>query len=206
MNYIYDIYINLNETLYDFYEWNKNDNIIHIKKIPIFMVDCNTLKCMISNKIKVDSNFIKKINNKTEVWSPNTKLFYCALFSDYNNIIAIQFSDKGNSIKKSYLYVDEESEILEDIEKEKQSNISFEKLEKTNYILKTRKQIKIDNFINNELKNIDEKRLNYVCYECFGSLNNNLDESIKKLKSIDYQSKKYNNLYDILKLTSKANK
>ena len=40
MNYIYDIYLNLNKNLYDFYEWNKSDNIIHIKKIIDFLTNC----------------------------------------------------------------------------------------------------------------------------------------------------------------------
>ena len=39
MNYIYDILVNFKETLYDFYEWNKNDNITHIRKIPLFRIN-----------------------------------------------------------------------------------------------------------------------------------------------------------------------
>ena len=113
MNYIYDIYINLNELLYDFYEWNKSDNIIHIKKIPFFIIDSNTFKYIISNKIKIDSNFLKKINNKTEIWSPIISIPYCALFCDYNDIIVVQFDKYGYSIKKSFLNIDEENEIIE---------------------------------------------------------------------------------------------
>ena len=200
MNYIYDIYINLNESLYDFYEWNKSDNIIHIKKIPFFIVDSNTLKYMISNKIKVDSNFLKKINNKVEIWSPIIRIQYCALLCDYNDIIVIQFDKYGYSIKKSFLNVDEENEIIEDIEKSNISNITFKLVGKTNSLLKTRKQLKIDSFINKELKNIDNKKLNYICYECLGYISNDIND----LKKLDHTSKKYKNLYDILKLTSKA--
>ena len=202
MNYIYDIYINLNELLYDFYEWNKSDNIIHIKKIPFFIIDSNTFKYIISNKIKIDSNFLKKINNKTEIWSPIISIPYCALFCDYNDIIVVQFDKYGYSIKKSFLNIDEENEIIEDIEKNSISNITFKLVGKTNSLLKTRKQIKIDRFINKELKNIDNKRLNYICYECLGYISNNIND----LKKLDHSSKKYKNLYDILKLTSKASK
>lgn len=35
MNYIYDIYLNFNEVAYDFFEWNKNDKITHIKNTCI---------------------------------------------------------------------------------------------------------------------------------------------------------------------------
>ena len=44
MNYIYDIYLNLNETLYDFFDWNKNDKLTHIKKIPVFKVSEENFK------------------------------------------------------------------------------------------------------------------------------------------------------------------
>ena len=37
MNYIYDILINFNENLYDFYDWNLNDQIDHIRKIPVII-------------------------------------------------------------------------------------------------------------------------------------------------------------------------
>ena len=39
MNYIYDLLLNFNENIYEFYDWNKTDNIKHIKKIPIFKID-----------------------------------------------------------------------------------------------------------------------------------------------------------------------
>ena len=38
MKYIYDINLNFNEILYDFFEWNKSDNIIHTAKIPIIEI------------------------------------------------------------------------------------------------------------------------------------------------------------------------
>ena len=34
MNYIYDILLNFKNKLYDFYDWNINDDITHIRKIP----------------------------------------------------------------------------------------------------------------------------------------------------------------------------
>ena len=33
MKYIYDIILNFNERLYEFYEWKDNDDIEYIKKI-----------------------------------------------------------------------------------------------------------------------------------------------------------------------------
>ena len=38
MNYIYDVISNFQLNYYDFFDWNKNDKLIHIKMIPIFKV------------------------------------------------------------------------------------------------------------------------------------------------------------------------
>lgn len=202
MNYIYDIYLNLNKTLYDFYDWNKSDNLTHIKKIPIFMIDTSTFKIITYNTIQIDNRFINKINNLTETWNHNN-ISNCALFCDCNNIIAIEFNKDGVSTKKSFLYIDEESEILDDIDNYNITNISFKVINKTGCSLLTRKQNKINDFINNELKSIDSKRLDYIYYECTGKSNGKNIDKINNLKKINHNSKNYKNLYDILKLTSK---
>ena len=198
MNYIYDIYLNLNEVLYDFFDWNKKDNLIHIKKIPIFMLDSDTLNMITFNNIKISNVFIKKINNKTVLWN-NTNNITCALFCDSNNIIAIEFDNEGTSLKKSYLYIDEEAEVLDDIDDYSITNITFELLDKTPILLTTRNELNMNNFINKELSKIDKKKLDYICYECLGKKKGN----INNLKSLEHSSSNYKNLYDILKLTSK---
>ena len=202
MNYIYDIYLNLNQNLYDFFDWDKSDKIIHIKKIPIIKVSEKILKKLISNKIKISSNLLQKISKKVELWNTSENLDCCALFTDSSNIIAIQFDVTGNSIKKSYLAIDEELEIIEISNKIKEANIDFQVLNKEKKIFKTRKQIKDDNFINNELKNIDESKLNYIFFECFGKQEKNKKIILNKINKISRNSKTYKNLYDILKLTS----
>lgn len=206
MNYIYDIYLNLNETLYDFYDWNKNDKITHIKKIPIFKTDESILKTIIHNIFSINKDFLSNIHNKTEIWNFNKKIDYCCLFSDGNSIISIEFNKNGKSIKKSFLYVDEELEILETIYKLKEKNIDINILKEETNILKTRNQIKEEKFINKELKNIDENKLNYIYFECFGKKETNKQIILKNINNISKNSKIYKNLYDILKLTSTTKK
>ncbi|MBR6690870.1 MAG: DUF3603 family protein [Bacilli bacterium] len=206
MNYIYDIYLNLNETLYDFFDWNKNDKLTHIKKIPIFKVDEETLKNLIYNKILINEDFLLQIYNKTEIWNMNGKINYCALFSDNNTIIAIEFDKKGNSIKKSFLFIDEELEVLEIVYKLKERCIDFNILNKEKNIFKTRKQIKEEKFINNELRNMDDNKLNYIYFECFGKQEKNKKIILDRINKISKNSKTYKNLYDILKLTSTTKK
>lgn len=202
MNYIYDIYLNLNETLYDFFDWNKNDKIIHIKKIPVIKVNEETFKTLTSNQIKVDDKLLLQIYSKTEIWNMNGKINYCSLFSDNNNIIAIEFNKSGKSIKKSFMYIDEELEVLEIINKLNEKIISFEVLNNQKNVFKTRNQIKEDDFINQELKNMDESRLNYIYFECFGKREKNKKIILDNIKKLQKNSKIYENLYDILKLTS----
>ena len=202
MNYIYDIYLNLNETLYDFFDWNKNDKMIHIKKIPIIIISTSAIKELINYKVKINEEFLNDIYNKTELWNFADKINYCALFSDTTSILAIEFDSKGNSIKKSYLLIDEELEILEDTKKFKEKNIEYKILDKTNYIFKTRKELREEKFIENELKNIENDKLNYIYFEFFGKHEKNKKTILNSINRLSKNSKTYKNLYDILKLTS----
>lgn len=206
MNYIYDIYLNLNDVLYDFFDWNKNDKFLHIKKIPIFKISEDKFKKLVYNSVKFDNNFVISVYKKTEVWNVSQSLDFCALFTDNNNIIAIEFDENGNSIKKSYLQIDEELEILETINKLREREINFEIIKKVDSVLKTRKELKDENFIKKELKNIDNEKLRYVYFECFGRHENNRKEILNSIKSLSKNSKIYKNLYNILKLTSQATK
>lgn len=201
MNYIYDIYINLNKTLYDFFDWNKNDKITHIKKIPIFRLDIDDFINFVNYNIKVSDEFLNCIKNSTETWSCKEKINNCALFCDINSIIAIEFNDEGVSIRKSYLMIEEEAEVLEDINI-RQIHLNYKILNKTNTLLKTRKELKEEVFIKKELKNIDNDKLNYIYFECFGKKESDKQTKINKLSKIKSDSKVYKNLYDILKLTS----
>lgn len=202
MNYIYDIYLNLNDVLYDFFDWNKNDKLIHIKKIPIFKIDDQDLNKIVYNSIKVNNTFLKNVYNKTELWNMADKIEFCALFSSNNDIIAIEFDEYGKSVKKSFLQVDEELEILETIHKIPYVDIYFEIIKKNNSLLKTRKQLKEENFIRKELKSIEKEKLDYIYFECFGKKEKNRKIILQNLESISKNSKIYKNLYDILKLTS----
>ena len=45
MNYIYDILLNFKKEFFEFYEWNLNDDIIHIKILVL-----NTILCYYDQK------------------------------------------------------------------------------------------------------------------------------------------------------------
>ena len=206
MNYIYDIYLNLNEKLYDFFEWNRSDKIIHIKKIPIFRLSEEDLKKCINHSIKVDSDFIKNVNEKTEYLGYQKLSNPIVLFASTNDIVAIQFNKNGNSIKKSHLFIDEELEILEIVNNMKIQNVNFELIHKVKNILKTRKELNEKAFINEELKNIDSAKLDYIYFECFGLKEKSKEKKLSMIRNIKENTKIYKKLYNILKLTSTSNK
>lgn len=206
MNYIYDIYLNFNKELFDFFEWNKNDKLIHIKTIPIFKINEQDFKNIITYNIKLKESLFKEISDKATIYNkPSQKRNY-ALFCDNTNVLAVEFNNQGKSINKSSLFISDELEILENSFKLKEKNINYEILNKNTIILKTRKERNQENFIKNELKNIDEKKLKYIYFECFGKHEKNNKLIINKLLNLSKESKIYKNLYDILKITSTSPK
>ena len=108
MNYIYDIYLNFNKDLYDFFDWNKTDKLVHIKMIPIFKVSEDILKDFFSCKFSLDEKYFSLIHSKCTIWNKNSKYKNYALFSDEKNIIAIEFDNNKKSINKSSLYIEDE--------------------------------------------------------------------------------------------------
>ena len=200
MNYIYDIFLNFNNYLYDVYEWNKNDNIIHVRKIPLFRVDNKTMCDFINNKIELSLEFLSKIYNKTELFSKNKNIDYSFLISDGNDVIAVK---AGN--KYSRLLIEEEREVLEYAGSIKSIEIDY-KIIKNNkkIIFKTRNEIKIKNYIikriNELIKYNDYDKLKFLYLDCF---NKNIDDNIDKL--FIYELNKnwdnvYLKLYNLLKL------
>ena len=111
MNYYYDLVLNFNETAFMFYEWNENDVIELIKKIPLFSVNNKLLKDLIYNEIVVDKEFLNLIEDKCEL--KNGTLKYVALFASKNGAIALEFNNDGKSISRSFLQVDDEIGVTE---------------------------------------------------------------------------------------------
>ena len=82
MKYIYDIILNFNESLYEFYEWKDDDNIEYIKKIPIVKVAESVFSDLKNNEFVVDDEFLNTIYNKCEVYGNYGigKIEYACLF------------------------------------------------------------------------------------------------------------------------------
>jgi len=182
MNYIYDILVNFNETLYDFYDWNSNDDIKHIRKIPIFRIKSTDFYDIKNNKVVFSNEFLDEIKNKTEIFKnrKTDNLKYSFLVSDGLEVLALNIEKK---IMYSRLLIDEEVEILDICIRLDEVNIPY-KIVETLYIdeFKTRKQISVEKSVRKELKKIiNEKnieKLKYIYYKSYNKKINSVDKII----------------------------
>lgn len=205
MNYIYDIVLNFNKDYYSFYEWNKKDNIINIKKIPLFTVNNNCFNIMKFDNVSVSSDFINIIKDKTYTYT-RSKFGPSILISNEKEVMAIMFNERGNLIKRSSLTLDEEEEVLEEIDdnevydipiikhsKIKNDNTTRSIKEKKNFLLR---------YINNEKNDIN---LKYLYYDYFEKDEDNINiiknTLIKEIKN--NWNKKFNSFYTTVKLFNK---
>lgn len=204
MNYIYDILLNFNEKLYDFYDWNKNDNIKHIKKIPIVKVSSKNLDVLKNNQVEFSKQFLEKIQNKTEEFhsKKNKTIEYACLFTDDLEVMAININKKN---LYSRLLIDEEIEILDIANHIMEKDLDI-KIIKKNEIeeFKTRKQIEQINKAKCELKKLlnenNIEKLKYLYYECFNKKIDSIEKIIKDLnKEIENKTiiEKINNFVNI---------
>lgn len=201
MNYTYDIYLNFNKIPYDFFDWNKNDKLLHIKKIPTIKVNTELFKKIMSSEFIIDKDLLLFINNKTELFS-NKNNINGILFTNNEDIITVLFDNNGKSIKKSFLYIDEELDVLEEMKqlKEKEIKVTFIKSE-TNRI-ETRKQTIMKRFIKSELSKNDIDGLKYIYYECFGKILKSERKILNELNNLQANSKEFKKMYDVLLLTT----
>ena len=167
MKYIYDIILNFNERLYEFYEWNDNDSIEYIKKIPIFKVSNSVFSDLKNNKVVVNVEFINSIYNKCEVYGNYGigKIEYACLFCIDDDALAIEFNGQGEVIYISDLYIDEKIDILSYIRKLNIYNLEYKKINKYKEYLITRKELSMINFIKREINLIYKKspRARFLC-------------------------------------------
>ena len=171
MNYIYDIVLNFNSNYYEFYEWNKNDNIINIRKIPKFKVDNQTYYDFKFNDITVKNDFLKLIEDETSIYLGNTNKYMC-IITNSKEAIGVMFNKNGLIIKKSSLIIDEENEVLElayDIENTRIDYQVNRVCKKMRLVSRSEgeKKKKIINNLNHLFKINNYELIRYIYYDAF---------------------------------------
>lgn len=207
MNYIYDIVLNFQDELIEFYEWSSEDTIDHIKRIPIFRVTSQNLNDLVNKNIKMNNDFIQKIKNKTKCYRKTNDLKYSALFTDLNRVVGIEFTSEGNNICRSSLLLDEEETIILECRFDLVEKIYYQVNSKVNINFLTRQENKKRNYILKELEKVYETnnidKLNYLYKELFNDTSLSFESKYLKLYKLikDNYESKYNVLYDIFKLS-----
>lgn len=213
MIYTYDILLNWTkgERLKEFYEWTLEDDLEHIKKMPIIRIRESLLKDLLTSKVKIDKSFLSKIKYKSESYFHNEidVIDYAFIVTTEKKSLALELDDEGNVMYKSSLLIDEEEEILEIGEDLVVMDIPYEVISKTNNIsYLTRKEEEERRFLTKEIKKIkqnkEKSKLNYLYKEFFiddvESFNDKLTILEKEI-SKDYNSF-HHNLYNLLKLST----
>ena len=209
MIYIYDILLNFNLDLYEFYEWEKNDKIYHIKKIPMFKVNTKVIEDFINNYIEINNNFLNLIINKTEVFESKRikTLKYSCLLTDSYKIIGILIKD--NKVYLSDLLLDEAYDSINISKRCNLINLEYNIIETKNLnYFETRREKELRNNLDNEITDIynekDVNKLKYLYFEYFNKNSMDIDFIYKELiDSLNNINKKHIKLAELIKLCNK---
>ena len=209
MNYVYDVLLNFNKEMYDFYDWNLDDYILHIRKILVFRINNKTMNDLVNNSIVVDSEFLVKISNRTEMFTKqNVKIInYAALFTNGLFVIGLKFDKNGEIIGMSKLLIDEELDILDSALDMNEYNLKYRVINMNkNEFFKTRKEVFIEKYISKKLNEVKDNKelLKYLYYECFNEKNADFRKMLPKLNTSltnDWDNF-YNKVYNFFKLTT----
>ncbi len=206
MDYYYDVLLNFQDNYYMFYEWDEDDTIEYVKKIPLIHVDSKTILNMISKVLVVDKEFLKKIENKTKL-KQNNYLKYTSIFSDGKNALALEFNDDGVVINKSSLILEDELSVNEFMYNVVISKIDYEIKDKVKVTKETRQELKIKKLIKLEVEkmyqNKENSKLKYIYLEWFNKLEDNINLMYQNMlnKLNDKLTEKEYSIYELIKLS-----
>lgn len=205
MNYYYDVVLNFSDINMLFYEWNKFDNLELYKRVPIIQVNSKTLKDFINNNVVVDKNFLEIIKDKAKKKGDCPS--YIAIFADRNGSIALEFDEKGNSLYRSFLDIDDDLNISEFLYTVDIMKVSYEIKDEIKYndSLRMEEEIKllIKTEVNSLYKKKDFVKLKYLYMEWFNKVpydNEQIyDYMVNKLNDrVGIEEKR---IYDLIKLS-----
>ncbi len=210
MTYVYDITLNFNNELYDFYEWQKDDILYHIKRINLIKVSSDKYNEIYDNNIVFSNDFLLLIFNKCELYTNTSceSIAYAFLLTDGYRVIALLLDYSGKIIKYSSLLLDEEEDILNLSHRLATVKLDYEIINRRKRVdYKTRLERKVIKFIKKDIRDSyvkkDYSKLKYLYYECFNQKNDNMDEIYKKLlEKLDGEvTDNIYKLYDLIKLS-----
>lgn len=213
MKYCLDFVINFNNKgVLNYYEWEIGDQIIQVKKIPLFRLKTKDFNLIKNNIVIFAEDFCLSIYQKSRFVKVATalKLNYVCLFSNTKEGFGVILNQEGKIIKWGGLLLDEESEVLVKASTLKPMSIEYKVLKPIirNSFLTRQEQKKFD-YCLNKLKAMylanNKEHLKYLYYECFNLINNNKEEIYQQLKEFLRRevTNKHYQLYNLIMLLNK---
>ena len=189
MKNVYDILVNFKKRAYEFYEWNKEDDIEHIKVIPSFKVSSKCLYDFINYRVKVDEVFLNQIYGKSETFNNHlikTIDYACILHND-DVCLAVEINSDGNLIGKSRLLFDEEEDVISQSSNLDETTLSYIIEDKTIIDKKyTRKELNtvsiLERYLDNLYNKKEEDEIKYMYFECFDLMEEDIKKAYDNLK------------------------
>lgn len=176
MQYYYDVLGNFSEYILKFYEWESNDDIVNIKKIPFIKISKEDMRVLLSYSVILEMNNIVK-NNKD-------KTNYL-LFSTGCDALMVELNQEGKIIYYSSLLIEDELEVNELAHSMNTIKLKFKVLDKIKILSDYRQGEKAKNLIFHELKKIKDNdnkdECLYYYYEWFHVSTDDYDKAIKKM-------------------------
>lgn len=189
MKNVYDILVNFKKRAYEFYEWNKEDDIEHIKVIPSFKVSSKCLYDFMNYRVKVNEDFLNQIYGKSETFNNHlikTIDYACILHND-DVCLAVEFNSDGNLIGKSRLLFDEEEDVISQSSNLDETTLSYIIEDKTIIDKKyTRKELNtvsiLERYLDNLYNKKEEDEIKYMYFECFDLMEEDIKKAYDNLK------------------------
>lgn len=206
MIYIYDLTLNFNDRLYDFYDWKETDNITHYRKIPLIKLSDKKYDKFLNNKVVVDEELLSLVRDKAQQYKGRMlkTVKYAFVLTNGFDAFAVMLDDGGTSVKKSKLVIGEELEVIDLANNLKVKDVSFNIVCKDNFVNKFTRDEEV--IINGVVSKINDHKdnlelLKYLYYEWNNKIyvgKSCYDDLIKDITS--QYSDKLNKLNEILNL------
>lgn len=206
MIYIYDLTLNFNDRLYDFYDWKDSDSITHYRKIPLIKLSDKKYDKFLNNKVVVDEELLSLVRDKAQQYKGRMlkTVKYAFVLTNGFDAFAVMLDDGGTSVKKSKLVIGEELEVIDLANNLKVKDVSFNIVCKDNFVNKFTRDEEV--IINGVVSKINDHKdnlelLKYLYYEWNNKIyvgKSCYDDLIKDITS--QYSDKLNKLNEILNL------
>lgn len=206
MSYIYDILLNFNNDLIEYFEWEDTDKIKYVKKIMLFKTSTDVIRDIANYEVLLDSSFTSNIP-KYDMNNSREEGKIC-LLTDENIVIGLLI--KNNKVEYiSRLLLDEEYDALETASHIVTTKIGYKKLKQRNRDKGnlTRKELTIKRNLLDKIdslyKNKKVEELKYLYYEYTNKENKNIDYIYNFLKnSLTNFNDNHISLYNILNISN----